>query len=244
MVKAKSMTGFPRDSESDSESGASEEEPSKTVASKSAKAVRKQAVGVRPKTNGRFKLSSRARAGPCVREPGSKKGLELLSLNGNDARVSCSVVLPSGLRDVSSVVIVFDAVFGPRLRRILDKETCDDDKHERQRREELYAVSVSRTRTSGAIAVRVSDRGCMRARTRAHDKLAREPTPWRVLRVHSCAYASFVACTAHCFQDVCTSTVYVDSTCSKCLQCFFVQDPEKRQEPTADLGLLLSALCL
>jgi hypothetical protein len=64
------------------------------------------------------------------------------------------VVLPSGLRDVSSVVIVFDAVFGPRLRRILDEATCDDDKHERQRREELYSVIVSRTRTSSAIAVR------------------------------------------------------------------------------------------
>ena len=167
----KSMTGFPRDSESDS--GASEDEPSKTAASKSAKAVRKQAVGVRPKTNGRFKSSSRVRAGPCVREAGRARGFELLSLRGNDARASCSVVLPSGLSDVSSVVIVFDAVFGPRLRRILDEPTCDDDKHERERREELYAVSVSRTRTSSAIAVRVRDRGCMRA----HAELAREPTP-------------------------------------------------------------------
>jgi len=73
---------------------------------------------------------------------------------------------------------------------------------------------------------------------------ARALPVWPVLRAHSCAHASFVACTARSFQDMCTSTVYVDSTCSKCRQCFFVQDPENRQEPTADLGLLLSALCL
>ena len=164
----KSMTGFPRDSESDS--GASEDEPSKTAASKSARAVRKQAVGVRPKTNGRFKSSSRARGGQCVQEAGCARGFELLSRD-NDARASCSVVLPSGLRDVSSVVIVFDAVFGPRLRRILDEATCDDDKHERQRREELYSVIVSRTRTSSAIAVR--QRQSVHASARASSRLQR-----------------------------------------------------------------------
>jgi hypothetical protein len=81
------------------------------------------------------------------------------------------VVLPSGLRDVSSVVIVFDAVFGPRLRRILDEATCDDDKHERQRREELYSVIVSRTRTSSAIAVRQRQR--VHASARASSRLQR-----------------------------------------------------------------------
>ena len=163
----KSMTGFPRDSDSESDSGASDDEPPK---SKSATAVRKQAVGVRARTNGRFKSSSRARGGPCVRE--TPRG---------GARASCSVVLPSGLRDVSSVVIVFDPVFGPRLRRVLDDTTCEENEHKHERRDELYAVSVSRTRTSSAVTVR----SCLRGRLRA--LLPCAPVPRRVR-----AHVSFV----------------------------------------------------
>ena len=44
MVKSMTMTGCPRDSDSESDSGASEDEHSKTAASKSAKAERKQAL--------------------------------------------------------------------------------------------------------------------------------------------------------------------------------------------------------
>ena len=97
------------------------------------------------------------------------------------AIASCSVVLPSGLRDVSSVVIVFDPVFGPRLRRVLYDTTCEENEHKHERRDELYAVSVSRTRTSSAVTVR----SCLRGRLRA--LLPCAPVPRRVR-----AHVSFV----------------------------------------------------
>lgn len=61
--------------------------------------------------------------------------------------------MPCGLRDVSSVIIVWDARFGPRLRRVLDEPPCEPAKHDKERRPELFPVKISRARIKGPLQV-------------------------------------------------------------------------------------------
>lgn len=135
----KSMTGFPRDSDSESEDSndeAPEKQPEKTP-SKSAQ-VKGQAVGLKTTT---FKQSKQHSMRTASADRPRKKG-------------GCTVVLPSGLRDVSSVVIVDDPVFGPRLRRMLDEPTCAEGKCVKRRRPELLEVTVTKSKTKSAKTVR------------------------------------------------------------------------------------------
>ena len=63
---------------------------------------------------------------------------------------SSSLALPCGLRDVSSVVIVWDKRFGPRLRRVLDEVPCEPAMHAKRRHPELFQVKISRARVKSA----------------------------------------------------------------------------------------------
>ena len=113
----KSMTGFPRDSDSEDSDDGDEELPEKKPASRSGQLVQKQAMSLQTKST-TFKqgkqsnlvapCSSRAKprgisAGGC---PRARIGSTCSREENVVARERNVVALPSGLRDVSSVAVV------------------------------------------------------------------------------------------------------------------------------------------
>lgn len=246
----KSMTGFPRDSDSESESDDGGEGQS---ASKITQQVRtrgcklKVAAGPGSSRQSTFKRSyargprSLPHAKPLT-PAGGTAGREALDFP-REARRS-AIALPSGLRNVSSVVIVWDALHGPRLRRVLDEPPCGPAEHDKRRRRELLPVTISRARvkssrkvnaaakSSGPIFARAPARfSCWATGAQnAPPTLLDTPTPKQLL----------TRVLARSSQD--EATLFVDSVCSKCRECFFSADRDRSCE--GDLGELLSSLCL
>ena len=75
-------------------------------------------------------------------------------------------------------------------------------------------------------------------KTFSYEKLSR--TPIQNSSKLDSTQAPFLIAPKHFMQDTCT--VYLDSVCSRCKQCFFAEDRSRAR--TADLGDLLSALTL
>ena len=143
----KSMTGFPRRDSSDSEELEEAEQ-------KDCRSIKSSLVtqGFRLKATAVFKnRRGRAAAAGGKAQLGVKQGKLELQNEGfilDDEPIMDSlgniftVVLPSGLKNVSSVCIVFDPVFGPRLRRIADVPSCDSNEHQQQRHPELFEINI------------------------------------------------------------------------------------------------------
>jgi hypothetical protein len=208
------MTGFPRGSDSDSDGSdsgphGSREKPSDKV----------KARGVRAQKAACFKTPGTRALPTTVRQHKD-------TTDGKDGYV---VALPSGLKDVRSVVIVFDPVFGPRLRRILDAAPCEPADHLKVRRPELLQVSISKSRSTNTV--------------REHYHVHTVCVPLVGCYPHTVHMTRSKNAECHRGageQEVCTT--YVDSTCEKCRQCFFAQDRTRAQ--TVELAELLGSLNL
>ena len=159
----KSITGFPRGSDSsDSDASADGEAHARghriadvherALASKAASPFKRRAATAGKRGGGGTGAARRAKSTPAVAHLEVPQDQATVSQNCSKiepaaGQACCSVALPSGLKDLSSVVIVMDPVWGPRLRRVLDASPCEPvSDHVLLRRAELLAVAVSRTR--------------------------------------------------------------------------------------------------
>jgi len=148
------MTGFPRRDSSDSEEV---EEAEQKDCNSIKSSLMKQGFKLMPTAV--FK-NRRGRAAAATRTINSRGGKAQLGLQRGEVELQnegfilddepimdslgniFTVALPSGLKNVSSVCIVFDPVFGPRLRRIADVPSCDSNEHQQQRHPELFEVNI------------------------------------------------------------------------------------------------------
>jgi hypothetical protein len=148
----KSMTGFPRRDSSDSEEleEAEQKDCNSIKSSPLTQGLKVNATAVFKNRRGRAAAATRtinSRGGKA--QLGVQRGkvknegfiLDDEPVMDSDGNIF-SVALPSGLKNVSSVCIVFDPVFGPRLRRIADVPSCDSNEHQQQRHPELLEVNI------------------------------------------------------------------------------------------------------
>ena len=160
----KSITGFPRGSDSsDSDASADGEAHARgqritdvhvrALASKAASPFKQRRAATAGKRGGGGPgAARRAKSTPAdahleVPQDQATVSQHCSKIEPAAGQACCSVALPSGLKDLSSVVIVMDPVWGPRLRRVLDASPCEPvSDHALLRRAELLAVAVSRTR--------------------------------------------------------------------------------------------------